>query len=114
VQSILADEPRSHPNLAAFLKRYRERYGLPADAPVPSLIGSVHAYDMTQLLARAVTRAGSADRVAIRDALESLPRYAGILRDYNPPFEPGRHDALDRSLLRLARFDRRGHIVAAE
>lgn len=114
VQSILIGEGRAHPKLGNFLARYRERYSLAPDAVVPSPIGSVHAYDLTHLFARAVSQAKSADRQAIRNALESLPRHNGVLRDYNPPFSAEQHDALDRNLLYLARFNDRGHIVLAE
>ncbi|MCF8167560.1 MAG: DctP family TRAP transporter solute-binding subunit [Rhodoferax sp.] len=114
VQSILVDETQIHPKLAAFIQRYRKRFGLAPNTPLPSPAGSVHAYDLTHLLARAVAQASSTDRVAIRDALESLPPYSGLLRVYNPAFAKDRHEALDRSLLHLGRFDDRGHIVLAD
>jgi ABC-type branched-subunit amino acid transport system substrate-binding protein len=118
VQSILMNEttPRSlaHPLLAAYLARYRKRFGLSSEDPIPSLIGSVHAYDFTHLLARSIAQAKSTDRVAIRNALESPRPYSGILREFNPAFTKDRHDALDRSLLHLARFDTQGRIVLAE
>lgn len=114
-QSILLDEGgQQHPNLGKFLKRYRERYGLLADAPLPSPIGSLHAYDLTLLFAQAVRQAKTTDRAAIRNALESLPSYSGVLRDYNPPFTRDRHEALDRSLLHMGRFDTRGRIVRVD
>jgi len=114
VQSVLNDEAQDYPNLGPFLIRYRERYQLDAELPVPALIASVHAYDLTHLLALAVKRAKSTDRVAIRAALETLPRHSGLFKDYNPAFTQNRHDALDRGYLRLARYDARGHIVSAE
>lgn len=114
VQSVLADESGAHPRLPPFLARYRERYGLTPGTPLPSMIGSVHAYDLMHLLAKAVQRAGSPERTKIRTALEQLPRHDGLLRTYAPAFSPTRHDALDSSLLHLARFDRQGNIVRAD
>jgi C4-dicarboxylate-binding protein DctP len=114
VQSILMDENGEHPRLPDFLQRYRQRYGLGLDDPVPSLIGTVHAYDLTHLLANAINRAKRADRLAIRDALESGAVFNGVLRDYKPAFSRKNHDALDRSLLHLARFDKRGRVVLAD
>ncbi len=114
VQSLLLDEAQMHPKLPAFVKRYRQRYGLSPDAAVPSPTGTVHAYDLTHLLARAVTQTKSTDRPAIQNALENLPAYAGLLRDYKPAFTKTRHDALDSSLLHLAHFDDRGRVVGSE
>jgi tripartite ATP-independent transporter DctP family solute receptor len=113
VQSILIDDKQTHPKLPAFVKRYRQRYGLGPDDAIPSPTGTAHAYDLTHLLARAVTQARSTDRAAIRNALESLPPYAGLVRDYKPAFTKDRHEALDSALLKLARFDERGRIVLA-
>ncbi|TXT40269.1 MAG: hypothetical protein FD135_1401 [Comamonadaceae bacterium] len=114
VQSILMDETQAHPKLPPFVKHYRQRYGLDQDAAIPSPVGSVQAYDLTHLLARAVAQAKSSDHAAIRDALEALPPYVGLMRDYRPAFTPDRHDALDQTLLHLARFDDHGRIVLAD
>jgi tripartite ATP-independent transporter DctP family solute receptor len=114
VQTILENDPGHHPKLANFLEQYRKRYGIDAKEPIPSLIGTVHAYDFTHLLARAITQAKSTDRVAIRDALEALRPYQGLLREYKPAFSKEDHDALEPSLLHLGRFDDRGRIVNAE
>lgn len=113
-QSILMDETKTHPQLAAFQAAYRARYGLSETAPIPSPIGSAHAYDLIHLLALAVRQAGEPSRAAIRDALEHLPEHTGLLRTYAPAFSPENHEALDMSLLHLARFDDKGRIVAAE
>lgn len=73
--------------------------------------GTAHAYDLVQLLARAVLRAGTTDRVAVRRAMENLAPYRGLVRNYDPPFTETRHDALDSSDFRLARFGSGGAIV---
>lgn len=114
VQSILMDDATTHPRFRKFLQRYRERYGLGRDEMVPSLIATVHAYELTHMLARAARRVRPDDHAAVRGALEALGAYQGVLRDYNPPFSADRHDALERGQLRLARFDARGRIVVAE
>jgi branched-chain amino acid transport system substrate-binding protein len=74
-------------------------------------IGTAQAYDLIHLLALAVKQANSLDRTAIRDALEHLGPYAGLLRQYNPPFTVDKHDALDITDLRLARYDTDGTII---
>ena len=114
VQSILMDETQAHPKLPAFVKRYRQRYSLDQNAAIPSPVGTAQAFDLTHLLALAVTQAKSMDHAAIRNALEALPPYAGLMRDYQPAFTPNRHDALDQIQLYLARFDDHGRIVLAD
>ena len=64
-----------------------------------------------QLLSQAIERAGTADRAAIRESLERLGPYDGLMRNYDPAFTPDRHDALDASDFRLCRFDENGAIV---
>lgn len=114
VQSILESDAERQPKLKKFIDRYHARYALDAGAPIPSLIATAHAYDLTHLLLQAVRQAKSSDREALRNALEALRPTSGSLRDYNPAFTAERHDALSRAQLRLARFDHRGRIVAAE
>ncbi|MGZ4960233.1 MAG: DctP family TRAP transporter solute-binding subunit [Methylomonas sp.] len=114
VQTVLLENGKSNPRLANFAARYRADYRLAAFDPIPAPAGTVHAYDLVHLLAGAVQQAGNGDHTAIQSALESLKKpYAGIVRDYNPPFARGRHDALDPSVLHLARYDEQGHIVGA-
>lgn len=66
--------------------------------------GVAHAYDLIHLLARAIAQAGTTDRAAVRDALENMELHPGLVRDYAPPFTAERHDALDRSDYRMARY----------
>ena len=80
-------------------------------ADVLSPVGVAHAYDLVHLLSRAIGRAKSIDRVEVRAALETLPSHRGVMRNYNPPFTPGRHDALDARDFHLSRFNGAGTIV---
>jgi len=61
---------------------------------LPAQVGFAHAYDLTHLLARAIVKAGSTDRAALRDALEQLGPYDGLVRRYDRPFTRERHEAL--------------------
>lgn len=91
---------------------------------IPSPVGVAHAYDLTHILARALERAGSTDRAAIRSELERVENYAGAIKHYARPFTPQRHEALSESDLFIARFradgsihpttDRRSMSVAAK
>lgn len=80
-----------------------------ADLRAP--VGTAHAYDLVQMLGMAIEKAGSTDRGKIRAAMESLGRYEGLMRNYDPPFTAKRHDALDASDFNLCRYDHNGVIV---
>ncbi|MDD2761048.1 MAG: DctP family TRAP transporter solute-binding subunit [Methylomonas sp.] len=113
VQSVMVDNGEASPRARAFAERYRADYRLSAVDPILAPAGSVHAYDLVHLLAHAARQAGSGDHVAIRAALEALKQpFAGIVRNYDPPFTPERHDALGPDVLHLARYDMYGRIVA--
>lgn len=79
---------------------------------VVSPVGVAHAYDLTHLLARAVRQAGSTERQAVRNALENLSPYRGLLGPFDKPFTARRHDALSASHVFMARFADDGSIEA--
>lgn len=69
-----------------------------------SQVGVAHAYDLVQLLARAIKLAHSTDRMRVRNALEQLGPYRGLLGQIDKPFTARRHDALSVSDVYMARF----------
>lgn len=71
---------------------------------IASPVGVAHAYDLTHILAQAINRAGSTDRRAIRDALEKLPAYEGLIKTYAPPFTASRHEALNERDVFMSRY----------
>ena len=93
-------------------RAYCERFG-PCDGrnDIFSPVGTAHAYDLVYLLKTAIENAGTTDRPAVRDALENLQRHDGLVRVYDPPFTPERHDALDASDFRLCRYGPNGEIM---
>ncbi len=78
---------------------------------IRSPVGTGQAYDLVHLLHRAIERAGTVDRDAVRTAMETLGPYQGAVRRYDPAFTPKRHDALDASDFRLFRYSNGGAIV---
>jgi branched-chain amino acid transport system substrate-binding protein len=60
------------PEVAAWVKKYKERHG-----QVPDALGTL-AYDGTNLLLEAIRRAGSDDPRKIRDALASIKDFNGV------------------------------------
>ena len=77
---------------------------------VDSPNGVAHAYDLVHFLARAIEKAGSSERPAVRDALENLGSYTGATRHYERPFTRQRHDALGVEDVFMARFAADGAI----
>lgn len=95
---------RDTPAAKRVLAALKARYGIPGAEQVRAPVGVAHAYDLTHLLARAIARAGSAERARVRDALEQLPAYKGLVRNYERPFTPERHDALTPEQVFMARY----------
>ena len=79
-------------------------FGIANFEALESPVGTGHAYDLTHLLALAINRAGTTDRAAIRDALEELRDYDGLVRYFPQPFSADNHDALDASDVFMARY----------
>jgi branched-chain amino acid transport system substrate-binding protein len=66
----------SRPEVAAWVKKYRERHG-----QVPDALGTL-AYDGTKLLMEAIRKAGSDDPRKIRDALASIKNFHGVTGNF--------------------------------
>lgn len=71
---------------------------------VVSPVGVAHAYDLVHLLALAIKKANTTDRSAVRQALENLGPYKGLVRPLDKPFTAKRHDALSINDVFMARF----------
>lgn len=90
---------------------YKRRF-LAADAnEIMAPAGTAHAYDLIHLYARAVSKAGSTEPEKVREALELINSYSGLVKDYNMPFTEDKHDALDASDFNMAKFNESGAIV---
>jgi len=87
-------------------------FNMKSFSEVTSPCGLAHAYDLTRILAMAIEKAGSTDRRKVRDALERLGRYEGLIRVYDPPFTSTRHEALSPENVFMARYDKKGLIGA--
>jgi len=79
---------------------------------IPSQVGFAHAYDLTHILARAVTLAGTTDRVAVRAALERVKDYAGLMGRFAQPFSATNHEALSARNVFIGRFTPAGSVEA--
>ena len=98
---------RAEAVLSAYLSKWPET-GSARGVFAPA--GTAHAYDLVFILKAAIEKAGTTEADKVRDALEHLGPYNGLVRNYDPPFSPERHDALDANDYRLARFAADGAI----
>ena len=87
-QGIYGDDPAA----AAFAKAYEAEYGNPPEAVFAAL-----GYDGIKLMADAMTRAGTIDGAAVRDALAATQGFQGVTGTIS--YEPGA--AFPRSLWHL-------------
>lgn len=105
----LIDNPR--PQARALAQRYLQRYDVGELGHIIAPQGVAQAYDLVHLLALALRQAGTRERQAVRAALQALPPVEGAVRRYAPAFSAERHDALDASDYRIARFDEYGALI---
>lgn len=75
-----------------------------AASEIVSPVGVAQAYDMVYLAAAALKKAQSTNGSKIRDALEALPPYDGVIKRYAPAFTKTRHDALDAQQIVFVRL----------
>lgn len=86
-------------------------FGVTDPLQIPSLTALGPTYDLVHLLALAIDAAGTLERSVIRDTLEQLPTYYGVVKRYAPAFSGTRHDALGPEDVILCRFDALGRLV---
>ncbi len=67
----------------------------PADVVPP--VGVANAYDAMHLVALSIAKAGSTDGDKMRQALENLDHYQGLIKTYDHPFSTSNHDALNEN-----------------
>jgi branched-chain amino acid transport system substrate-binding protein len=113
VSTVLPKRPY-RPLHAEMVQAACRAFGVERLEQVPGLPGLLHAYDLTWLLAAAIERAGTTDRPAVREALEHLPPFDGIMGRLAAPFTRERHEALTPDHLRMYRFDASGALVQSQ
>ncbi|CAK0763944.1 TRAP-type transport system periplasmic protein [Gammaproteobacteria bacterium] len=102
------------PKTPEILQRYMTTFDVSSARDIFVPDGTAHAYDLVHLLALAITQAGSINREAVRDALEHIDTYAGLIKIYHQPFTSIRHEALSVSDYHLSRYDSAGVIVPVQ
>ena len=105
---------QKHTKAQQLLEAYHSKYGLVDPEAIHAVTGIAHAYDLVNMLALAVTKAGTTDVDALRNTLEDLGTFEGVLKTYDPAFTPTQHDALMAKDYFMASFDKKGNLVVLE
>ncbi|MDH5559724.1 MAG: ABC transporter substrate-binding protein [Deltaproteobacteria bacterium] len=106
---------KADPAIRAKVMKYAgEMFGIKDIKDIQSPVGFGHAYDIVHLLAKAIEAAGSSDRSKVREALEEVSDYRGLVKYYKKPFSPTDHNALEMSDVFMAVFDKQGVLKPIE
>lgn len=89
----------------------KEFFNVKSVRELPSPVGIAHAYDLTHILALAINKAGSTNREKIRDELEKIENYDGLIKRYNPPFTKKNHEALNEDLVFIAKYAKEDNAI---
>lgn len=111
VQSYSFFDNRREQKLKQFYQTAGQLFNINTARDVVSPVGVAHAYDLTHILALAIKQAGTTERSLIRDALEQVQNYDGLIKNYPRPFTPERHEALEAGDVFMCRFQNNGDIL---
>jgi branched-chain amino acid transport system substrate-binding protein len=100
--------------VARVLDTTKRLFGIERAEEIVSPVGFAHAYDLTHILARAIELANTTRRDAVRDALEKVESYHGLVKRFDHPFTTTRHEALSQDELLMARYNAAGVLVPVE
>lgn len=80
-------------------KKVIEKFGT---TPIFSTVAQT--YDIVQLLSSAITKAGTVEREAVRDAYENVENVQGVVKFYTKPYSKESHEALSVKELTVAHW----------
>jgi branched-chain amino acid transport system substrate-binding protein len=81
------------PKRKAFIEKYEAKYG--EGSIMEHFGGIMQSYDIMNLIAIAIEKAGEADPKKVREALENIPSFDGVLMKFDRPvWTKDEHDAL--------------------
>jgi len=94
-----------------FASRYIKKYGEKSTHDILSPSSVAQAYDSTMLIAQAIKDANSFEGEKIKNALENLKEYDGLIKKYIKPFSKTDHEALEKKDFFFAKYDQKGRII---
>jgi branched-chain amino acid transport system substrate-binding protein len=107
----------ANPDYAQFERQqYCKKFACPnsAGSNIFAPVGTAHAHDLVHLLGNAVRNTKSSKPSRLRESLETLGSWKGIVRDYDRPFTAKDHEALSMEDYRIARYDSTGTLVLSD
>jgi len=111
VQTYSFFDRRRPEKLARFYQTAEKLFQVRRPEDILSPVGVAHTYDLIHILALAIDKAASVDREKVRDALEKVADYDGLIKFYPRPFTAQRHEALTPEDLFMGRFRADGAIL---
>lgn len=93
------------------VKNYLSSYYINDAKHIIAPVGTAHAYDLVHLLAKAISNSKSFDKTIVRDALENIQSFDGLVKHYQPPFTSENHDALNQEDFFLAKYDEHSNVI---
>lgn len=100
-----------HPQAKALAAKAAAAQGEASADMIISPVGIAQAYDTVYLIASAVNKAQSTKGTAVRNALEKLPAYDGVIKRYAPAFTTTHHDALNSPQVVFVRIMSNGSMM---
>ncbi len=95
------DSPKAAEMMEKLMARFPE---IKSEADVTPAVGIANAYDAMHLTALAIENAGSTEGPAIREGYYAIDTYDGLIKTYENPFTPEKHDALGPEDYLFTRF----------
>ncbi|MGH1484685.1 MAG: ABC transporter substrate-binding protein [Cellvibrionaceae bacterium] len=107
--------PYNDVKMQSLLNAYKNKYDSTVNSEtITAASGIVHAYDLIHILAKAIKNANTIDREVVRDFLEKIGKYNGVLKEFNPPFSKSKHDALNYDDYIITIYNSNGYLVPAK
>ncbi len=95
IQTFIFTDNQSEKAIDLLAKLKAKYSDIKSIADVTPSTGVANAYDSMHLLAQAIKQAGTTDGPAVRDALQNIDVYEGLIKTYKKPFSADNHDAIN-------------------
>jgi branched-chain amino acid transport system substrate-binding protein len=93
------------PKAAEMMEKLKAAFPeIKGEADVTPAVGIANAYDGMHLSALAIKNAGSTEGPAVRQGFYDIKTYEGLIKTYENPFAPDKHDALGPDDLVFTQF----------